>query len=261
MRKIGEVTQIIPQGRIADRVVEQIVDASVRKIREQIVGVVKVILQEGLRQHTEEFNMDWLVPKIDEEIVVPRVSKELVEGGTPVPHARETVAQLGDVPVPRVMQEYISERIVEQIIAVPVPQVMEEIVEVCKVIPQEHIQQCTVVESIQEQVLETIKVTAQDMKVLMQKDFQQLISLDRSESENLPKLSYKQLCRDVELNVVNESRLSMHGTGWNRTSDSMRQGRQYKKREKKKEGRKKKKEKGVRTDEEGQQILRKKERR
>ena len=102
----------------------------------------------------------------------------------------------------------------------PVPQVMEEIVEV---IPQEHIQQCTVVEWIQEQVLETIKVIAQDMKVLMQKDFQQLSSLDRSESENLPKLSHKQLCRDVELNVVNESRLSMHGTGWSRTSGSMHQ--------------------------------------
>ena len=95
------------------------------------------------------------------------------------------------------MKEYISERIVEQIIAVPVPQVMEEIVEVCKVIPQEHIQQCTVVEWIQEQVLETIKVTAQDMKVLMQKDFQQLSSVNRSDSENLPVMSNKQLCRDV----------------------------------------------------------------
>ena len=71
--------------------------------------------------------MDRLVPQIDEEIVegvqnipqesilerveqiivvrVPRVSKELVEGGTPVPQARETVAQLGDVPIPRVMKE------------------------------------------------------------------------------------------------------------------------------------------------------------
>ena len=70
------------------------------------------------------------------------------------------------------MKEYISERIVEQITAVPVvPQVIEEIVEVCKVIPQEHIQQCTVVEWIQEQVVETMKVIPQDMKVLMLKDF------------------------------------------------------------------------------------------
>ena len=50
------MTQIVSQGRIADLVVEQIVDTSVCKIREQIVGVVKVILQEHLRQHTEEFN-------------------------------------------------------------------------------------------------------------------------------------------------------------------------------------------------------------
>ena len=162
------------------------------------------------------------------------------------------------------MKEYISERIVEQIITVPVPQVMEEIVEVCKVIPQEHIPQCTVVEWIQEQVLETIKVIAQDMKVLMQKDFQQLSSLDRSESENLPKLYYKQLCRDVELNVLNESRrLSMHDTGWNRTSGSMHQqhtsGQAVQ--EQREEERRKKKGKGVRTDEEGLEKLRKKERR
>ena len=69
-----------PQGRIADRVVEQIVEASVRKIREQIVGVVKVILQEHLRQHIEEVNIDRLVPQIDEEIVegVPNIPQESI---------------------------------------------------------------------------------------------------------------------------------------------------------------------------------------
>ena len=122
-----------------------------------------------------------------------------------------------------ISREYISERIVEQIIAVPVPQVIEELVEVCNVIPQEHSQQCTVVEWIQEQVVETIKVIPQDMKVLMQKDFQQLSSLDRSDSENLPQLSYKPLCRDVELTVVNESGQPIHGIGWNSTSGSMHQ--------------------------------------
>ena len=86
----------------------------------------------------------------------------------------------------------------------PVPQIMEEIVEVCKVISQEHIQQCTVVEWVQEHVVETIKVIPQDMKVLMQKDLQQLRSLERSDSENFPTMSCKQLCRDRALTVVNE---------------------------------------------------------
>ena len=48
---------------------------------------------------------------------------------------------------------------------VPVPGVKEEIVEGLKLIPQEHIQQCTVVKWIQEQIVETIKVIPQDMKL------------------------------------------------------------------------------------------------
>ena len=36
---------------------------------------------------------------------MPRVLKELVEGGTPVPQARETVEQLGDIVVSRVTKE------------------------------------------------------------------------------------------------------------------------------------------------------------
>ena len=80
----------------------QTVEASVRKIREQIVEVVKVILQEQLGQHTEEFNMNRLVPQIDEE---------MVEGVQNVPH------------------ESILERVVEKIIVVRGLRVLKELMD------------------------------------------------------------------------------------------------------------------------------------
>ena len=59
---------------------------------------------------------------------------------------------------------------------------------------------------------------AKDMQVLMRKDLQQLSCFDSClgwsvfaestvvfVSHNLPKLSYKQLCRDMELTLMNES--------------------------------------------------------
>ena len=60
-------------------------------------------------------------------------------------------------------------------------------------------------------------MSSKDMQVLTRKDLQQLSCFETCwywsvlaestipDSENLPKLSYKQLCRDMELTLMNEA--------------------------------------------------------
>ena len=66
---VVEVVQIIPQERIQQRIVEQIVDVPVPQVVEEILEVIKVIPQERVSERIVEQIVDVPVPQVMEEIV------------------------------------------------------------------------------------------------------------------------------------------------------------------------------------------------
>ena len=63
-----EVPKIIPQERVQQRTVEQIVDVPVPQVVEEIVEVAKIIPQERVQQRTVEQVIDVPVPQIQEVV-------------------------------------------------------------------------------------------------------------------------------------------------------------------------------------------------
>ena len=66
-----------------------------------------------------------------------------------------------------ITQEWVSERVVEQIVDIPIPQIVEEIVEAIRLVLQERIVQEIVdvpVPQIMEEILEVVRVMSQDAR-------------------------------------------------------------------------------------------------
>ena len=76
--------QVFPQERISERILEQIVDAPVPQIQEQVVEIAKITPQERIWEIIIEQIMDVPVPQILEEIAgpwtcpFPKLRRELV---------------------------------------------------------------------------------------------------------------------------------------------------------------------------------------
>ena len=100
MEEIVEIIKVVLQERISERIREQIVDVHVPRVVAQVTGVPKTSSRDRSLQCTAEQSTD--VPE-------PEMVKQLVE----VP---ETVSQ-----------ERIQQRTVEQIVDAPVPQAVEEL--------------------------------------------------------------------------------------------------------------------------------------
>ena len=69
MEDIVEVIQLVPQERIQERIVEEIIDVPVPQWIEEMIEVVKLIPQERVENRTAEQIVDVPVPQIQEELV------------------------------------------------------------------------------------------------------------------------------------------------------------------------------------------------
>ena len=115
MEEIMEVVQLMPEERIQERTVEKTIDDFVPCMKEEIIEVVRQILQECFVEET-----DVLVSRVMEKIieVVKHMPQERVHGDT-----------VQDVKRPP--QEQVQSCTAELIVDAPVPHV-EEILEVVK---------------------------------------------------------------------------------------------------------------------------------
>ena len=132
----GEVIQIFPQDRISDRIVDQIVGGPpVQQIREQICEVIKLIPHKRVQSSAVEQSVD---------VSDPRIQVETLEVIQSTPQDEQTV----DVPGPPILeeiggriqlilQEQMSNHVVEPIVNMPCTQLQERAVEVVKAIPKE----------------------------------------------------------------------------------------------------------------------------
>ena len=142
--EIGQMTQLILQGRISDCIV------AVRKIPEQTVDVVNVVPQECVQQHTRQQILDvpvalqWQVPmvqKVQKTVEVPQVQYIGKIGDV-------SVVTQGQVPTIQTVQRTVGvpqvqfpDRVVDVPVALQtqVPVTMQEIMEISQLLPQEHI--------------------------------------------------------------------------------------------------------------------------
>ena len=128
------------------RIAERIVDVLVPAIMEEIVKVVKTVLQEQISERIRKQIVDVCVSQVVEQVAeVPKTSSR--------DRSLQCIAeQILDVPVPEMVkhvveapktvpQDRIQQRTVEQIVDVPLPQAVEELAEVFRVFSQEMIQQ------------------------------------------------------------------------------------------------------------------------
>ena len=137
-------------------------DVLVPPILEEIVKVVKTVLQEQISE------------RIRKQIVDVHVS-QVVEQDTEVPKtssrdriSQYTVERTLDVPVPEmvelpkvVSQSRIQQRTVEQIVDVPVPQAVKELAEVFRVFSQNRIQQRAVEQTMDTPATSLVEVIAE----------------------------------------------------------------------------------------------------
>ena len=129
------VTLIIPQVRIPERAVEQIVGVPFPKPSKSCIPVriqhraveEKVEVPQNQGQIMEVIAQEWVLEGIVEQSSVPRIQEQIDE-----------VA----------IVERVSECLVRQIEVVPVPQITEEMREMTKSVPQEPILEHTVEEII-----------------------------------------------------------------------------------------------------------------
>ena len=130
----------------AARLARRIADVLVPPIMEEIVKVVKTVLQEQISERIRKQIDDVYMTQVVEQVTeVPKTSnrdrtlqctaEQIFD--VPVP---EMVKQLLEVPE-TVSQDRIKQRTVEQIVDVPVPQVVEELMEVSHVFPQDRVHQ------------------------------------------------------------------------------------------------------------------------
>ena len=153
--------------------VEQTVDAPAPQIKEEIIEVVKQILQDKVQNHTvvpvlqirtETGEVTQPMPREQERVVeettdvpIPQMMEESIEVVKHIPQEQVqsyTAEQLVTMPVPRIWEETgqviqliqqrrIPNRVVEHIVDVLVPKIRDQIVEVVKVITQERLQRHT----------------------------------------------------------------------------------------------------------------------
>ena len=173
--KERQVTQLIPQGQISDRVVEQIADVVVEEIPEQTVDAVQVIPQERLQQRTQakdatvqvaqktvEIPQEKIEAKICLEKCCVTVRNATVEGkpkvGVVKPRPqRQVIEKAMDIPAGQQRQVHMSRTVQknvqtpkqspDKVVNIPINiasssapvKVSWRVVEVARVIPQERI--------------------------------------------------------------------------------------------------------------------------
>ena len=61
--------ELVPQGRIHERIVEETIDVPVPQVMKEVIEVVKVIPHEPVQNRTVEHIVDVSVPQIQEELL------------------------------------------------------------------------------------------------------------------------------------------------------------------------------------------------
>ena len=151
------------------------VDALVPSIMEEIVKVVKTVLQERISERIRKQIVDVFVSQVVEQVTEMPKTSNLDRT------LQCTAEQIFDVPVPEmvkqssempkiVSQDRMQQRTVERIVDVPVPQAVEELIEVSQVFSQDRIQHRIV-----EQTIPAISLDEKIIEVPMDvsKDFSQ----------------------------------------------------------------------------------------
>ena len=138
---------VVSQGRVQERIVEQLVDIAVPPVKEELVGAAAFTSRAHPRAHRQAGGdcpsppdsegfveavqfapQEHIQERMDVNISVPRAMEERVEGVLFTP------------------QERLQERMVEQTVNIPVPSIKEDFTAVVQP-PQEYVQERIVVQS------------------------------------------------------------------------------------------------------------------